>query len=205
MMKPSKALLLSTVLAFVGVGAPAYAGETYTPKEAPPPVVEAPPPSVYRDNEWQVDIFGAYAFSESTNERIFGDHAFGGGIGVNYFFARSFGIGLEGQYLDTREDGLGTAALNLFYRYPVGNWAPYLYIGGGVIFNANEISRDEFADEFDLDDSDDNDVLVEGHAGLGFEYRFTPNVGIFSDARWTIVEDTKNNFPEIRAGVRLAF
>lgn len=204
MIKPSKALLLSIVGVFLGAGASAYAGETYTPKEAPPPVV-APPPSVYRDNEWQVDIFGVYAFSESTNERIFGDHAFGGGLGVNYFFARYFGVGLEGQYLDTREDGLGTAALNVFYRYPVGNWAPYVYIGGGVIFNANDISKDEFADEFDEDDRDSNDVLVEGHAGLGIEYRFAPNIGIFSDGRWTIVEDAKNNFPEVRAGIRLAF
>lgn len=204
MIRASKAFLLSTVVAVTGLGASAQAGETYTPKEAPPPVA-APPTSVYRDNEWQIDLFGTYAFSESTNARLFGDHAFGGGVGVNYFFARYFGVGVEGQYLDTQGDGLGTTALNVFYRYPIGNWAPYLFLGGGIIFNANNIDKDNFADEFDRDDRDNNDVLFEGHGGLGVEYRFTPNVGVFTDARWIIVEDPKNNFPEIRAGVRLAF
>lgn len=32
----------------------------------------------FADREWQVDIFGAYAFSSSSQDGLFGDHAWGG-------------------------------------------------------------------------------------------------------------------------------
>lgn len=108
-------------------GGLAYAG-TYSGKEmkqtTPPPC-----PEWYADNEWNVSLWGTYAFTEteyarnldlvdvvqSTTEggpvlgvydRYIGDdHAFGGGIDVKYFFHRYFGVGVEGFLVDARKGG----------------------------------------------------------------------------------------------------
>jgi opacity protein-like surface antigen len=92
----------------------AFAGaESYTGKEmkqvAPPPC-----PEWYGDTEWNISIWGAYAFTgtdsnrsgreQADDEAIFGtydrflggDHAWGGGLDVKYFFHRYFGVGFEG-------------------------------------------------------------------------------------------------------------
>jgi hypothetical protein len=98
-------------LTFINV---AYAGpETFSAKE----VVSAPttPPIWYRDNEWDVSAWFAYAFPETDGDRnsladtfsansgpgrydrfLADNHSFGGGAEVKYFFHRYFGIGIEG-------------------------------------------------------------------------------------------------------------
>jgi hypothetical protein len=94
-----------------------FAGpEQYSGKEMKQ-VAPAPCPEWYSDNEWNVSLWGAYAFSETSNGRsgieaaddlgIYGtydrflasDHAWGGGIDAKYFFHRYFGVGLEGLLL----------------------------------------------------------------------------------------------------------
>lgn len=80
-----------------------------------------PCPSWYADTEWNVSIWGMYAFTENEypnasntvfiggvpiaidgstfsdyDRYIDADHAWGGGIDVKYFFHRHFGIGIEG-------------------------------------------------------------------------------------------------------------
>src|SRR4029453_18315074 len=91
--------------------------------------VAAPCPEWYGDNEWNVNLFGTYAFTnteynpnlwlvdvvQSTSEGnpvlgtydhyIGGDHAWGGGGDVKYFFHRYFGIGIEGFALDASKNG----------------------------------------------------------------------------------------------------
>ena len=108
-----KTLNLSLALSF-GLLLAAFAGtETYTSKEMKQ-VQPAPCPEWYADTEWNVSIWGAYAFtgtesSRSTREQaddaaIFGtydrflggDHAWGGGVDLKYFFHRYFGVGFEG-------------------------------------------------------------------------------------------------------------
>jgi hypothetical protein len=92
----------------------AFAGtETFSGKEmkqvAPPPC-----PQWFADNEWDISLWGAYAFVGTQNNRspieaaddfnIYGtydrflaeDHAWGGGIDAKYFFHRYFGVGIEG-------------------------------------------------------------------------------------------------------------
>jgi len=81
-------------------------------------VVPVPCTEYYRDTEWNVGLWGAYAFGGSdndterhfsfvdgetvdVNENILGDSAWGGGIDVKYFFHRYFGIGIEGNALST--------------------------------------------------------------------------------------------------------
>ena len=189
-----KSQILS-LLAVSALGASALAGETYVASSNKNPVQETVQSVSLYGPEWTIDIFGTYAFTESTNERIFGDHAFGGGLAVNRFFTTNFGVGIEGQALRSQNNGkdvIGSTALNLFYRMPIGDSgvAPYVYAGGGVLFNTENGSVDDIIDDATDDDIDgsDDDALLETHVGAGVEYRITRNFGLFSDGRWTIVE-----------------
>src|SRR5947199_4686667 len=91
----------------------------------------APPPCSewYGDREWNVNLWGTYAFTntefapnpslvdivQSTSEGgavlgtydhyIGGDHAWGGGGDVKYFFCRYVGLGVEGFALDASKPG----------------------------------------------------------------------------------------------------
>jgi hypothetical protein len=91
---------------------------------APPPC-----PEWYGDYEWNVNLWGTYAFTnteynpnlwlidvvQSTSEGnpvlgtydryIGGDHAWGGGGDIKYFFYRYFGVGIEGFALDASKNG----------------------------------------------------------------------------------------------------
>jgi hypothetical protein len=116
-----RSFALTTVcLALMAVPGILLAGpEPYSGKEMKETV--APPPECwYRDNEWNVGVWGAYAFSQTDNNRtgiedtddlaIYGtydrflsaDHAWGGGLDAKYFSHRYFGVGIEGFGLDGR-------------------------------------------------------------------------------------------------------
>ena len=111
---------------FFGMVLAAFAGtENYTGKEMKQ-VQPVPCPEWYADTEWNVSIWGAYAFTgtesnrsgreQADDEAIFGtydrflggDHAWGGGLDVKYFFRRYFGIGFEGFALAGRGSHLFT-------------------------------------------------------------------------------------------------
>jgi hypothetical protein len=92
-------------------------------------VALAPCPQWYADFEWNVNLWGTYAFTnteynpnlwlidvvQSTSEGnpvlgtydryIGGDHAWGGGGDIKYFFYRYFGVGVEGFALDASKNG----------------------------------------------------------------------------------------------------
>jgi hypothetical protein len=93
-------------------------------------VAYVPPcPEWYGDREWNVNLWGTYAFTntefapnpslidivQSTSEGgpvlgtydryIGGDHAWGGGGDVKYFFCRYVGVGVEGFALDAHKPG----------------------------------------------------------------------------------------------------
>jgi hypothetical protein len=118
-------LLMFAVAALSGA---VYAGpEAFSGKEmkqvAPAPV---PCAEFYADNEWNVSVWGTYAFTDNDevrNVEIFTgplspptnltqnftgdryletDHAWGGGADIKYFFRRYFGIGIEGFMLDAK-------------------------------------------------------------------------------------------------------
>jgi hypothetical protein len=163
----------------------------------------------YRDREWNLDLFGAYAFTGTPyrNDRYLeADHAWGGGIAGNYFFTRYLGVGLQGYALDA-DDIIGQTSGNLIFRYPIPGTrvAPYGFAGGGVLFNG---SRAE-----DLVDRGRNlvsatrhsDVEGMGQFGGGFEIRITPHIGIMNDFSWNVVNDGRNNYGLVRTGLSFAF
>ena len=109
-----KLTLLLLALTITGslalAGEPSYSsGKEIATTQAPPTPCEW-----YRDTEWNVDLWGAYAFNGTDNNRtsltdigltgnlgtydrfLGGDHAWGGGADIKYFFAKYFGIGVEG-------------------------------------------------------------------------------------------------------------
>jgi opacity protein-like surface antigen len=87
--------------------------ETYSGKEIQP-TRQTEVCNWYRDTEWNVGLWGAYAFTGTANNRnslsetlstgdtgsydqfLSGDHAWGGGADFKYFFMKYFGIGIEG-------------------------------------------------------------------------------------------------------------
>lgn len=94
-------------------------------KEAAP----APCPEWYKDNEWNVNLWGTYLFTNTDYSRnlwlvdvvqstveggavlgeydryIGDDHAWGGGLDIKYFFYRYFGVGIEGYVVNARKGG----------------------------------------------------------------------------------------------------
>jgi hypothetical protein len=160
------------ILVLLSVGLVARAGEDNGIKQVAPP----PCPEWYADNEWNVNLWGAYLFTGNDwadDEYLEADHAFGGGLDIKYFFHRYFGVGIEGFAAratretfnstfnpptiifdtgrDTRMVGavLGTFTL----RYPIAcsRFAPYIWGGGGAIFGGGE--RDE--------------IVSDGFGGIG--------------------------------------
>lgn len=121
-MKPYS-LVIGVIAAFTSV---TYAGTEFSTsnKETAPP----PCPTWYPDREWNLSIWGTYAFTaneypSARNTVFFGgipigfpggsslteydryldaDHAWGGGVDLKYFFCRYFGIGVEGWLANAR-------------------------------------------------------------------------------------------------------
>jgi hypothetical protein len=162
-------------------------------------------PSCFSDQEWQVDVFGAYQVGNGPDHAgPIHDHGWGGGTAVNYFFARYFGLSAEGTWLEGHQnaaEGVNSAAHttqfqsvtgSAIFRYPIDAWclAPYVFTGGGATM--------------------DGSAWAVYHIGVGLEYRVIPNkLGIFADGRWNYYgdryeHDVQNNFL-FRAGARLVF
>jgi hypothetical protein len=107
-----------TLLALIAIAPFTIAGTEYTGKEMRQTAVPQPAECWYGDNEWNVSLWGTYAFTGTESKGIgapdffFGanrgdryletDHAWGGGGDVKYFWHRYFGFGVEGYVLDTK-------------------------------------------------------------------------------------------------------
>jgi hypothetical protein len=173
-----------------------FAGETELSGKNVPSV---PPTSFYRANEWDLGIFGTYDTSFNNNRRAIGDHDWGSGLGLTYFPWLYAGFGIDGDFgnaipsddLSHQVDG------QLVLRYPLDLWspnlhlAPYVYGGvGGLFVHTSESNlRSDFL----------------GNFGAGLEYRFSPHIGLFSDAGYEIVDGPKNDFMQVSFGLKYAF
>ncbi len=196
-------------LALLSIAAAGQAGTVTTSAKDTKATEPAPPATCFKDQELQLDAFGAYVDGNALDHAgPWQDHGFGGGIGLNYFFSRYIGVGIEGTAIYGREnrqhDDRGnqlaepkhtpiySANGSVIFRLPIDRLclAPYAYLGGGV--------------------SLDGDEWATGFAGIGVEYRIVPQkVGLFVDGRWTYYGDRygngdQNNFLA-KVGVRLIF
>jgi hypothetical protein len=106
-----------SLLIFATITSAAFAGTEYVGKEVRQTAVQ-PQECWYADNEWNVSLWGTYAFT-GTDSRPVGptevalgqiggdryietDHAWGGGGDIKYFWHKYFGLGVEGFVLDAK-------------------------------------------------------------------------------------------------------
>jgi len=175
-----KLLSLTGVLMLTAVAAFAGDGKTFDKK-----VVIPVDDCKFRANEWQVDLAAVGAFAHGVRP------GWGGGIGVNYFFTKFVGLGVEQDVWGRKGQSAPTWATigNLFVRYPICsiNLAPYAMVGGGTYYGKGQKGHGL------------------GHVGGGLEYRFTDNVGLFTDARFVFSSEDPKTGVIGRTGVRLAF
>jgi hypothetical protein len=177
--------------------------------------VAAPPPplvtSYFRANEFSLGAFASYGVGFYDNHRAIGDHAWGGGVDGQYFPLQYLGFSIEGDFFnEIPHDRFGQSVTgNLILRYPLDNnfpsihLAPYVFGGVGGIFN--EESSHSHSTFFGPPGSNHHNEDVLGDVGGGLEYRFTPHIGLFTDARYNFVNGPRNDFMLTRFGLRYAF
>jgi hypothetical protein len=113
-----------SLIAFAALASVAMAGTEYSGKEMQQSTAVQPQECFYADNEWDVSLWGAYAFTGHKEKRVsaegffFGDgylgdryletdHAWGGGGDIKYFMHKYFGLGVEGFALDAKRTEFG--------------------------------------------------------------------------------------------------
>lgn len=179
MKKHALIAVVAAASAFALPGAFAGSGKTFKQEVAPEP------PSLFRDQELQIDGFYHQFFQKPGHRdgHLIRNGA-GGGFAVNYIFARYFGVGVENVFTGNNPavyflNGYG------ILRYPIDAWhiAPYALVGGGAGLG--------------------NTSFGYFNVGGGLEVRFTPNFGTFVDSRWFVGNPA--NGSDLRAGVRLSF
>jgi hypothetical protein len=218
--------LTLTLCAAAALVAPAFAGtSTYSGKDMKS-TVEAPCPTWYADNEWNIGISGVYAptansWREDTYLGV--DHGWGGAIDIKYFFRRYFGLGVQGfglainqeesvfeNFDDDDNNNFAGGVLGTFtFRYPIpcSRFAPYAWVGGGAIFGGGNGNDGFFDDdgEFFNDNNGEDDARLMGQYGAGFEVRFTPHFGWTNDVSFNHLEGGQNDFWQVRSGLNFAF
>jgi hypothetical protein len=175
---------------------------------APPP---PPPTSYFRSNEFTLGVFGSYGVGFYDNHRAIGEHAWGGGIDGQYFPLQYLGFAVEGDFFnETPHDRFGqTVTGNVILRLPLDDkfpsvhLAPYVFGGVGGIFNSD--SSFTRVSTFGFGHRRGNEGEVLGDVGGGLEYRFTPHIGLFTDARYNWVNGPRNDYMLTRFGIRYAF
>lgn len=126
-----------TLIFLCAVGGLVCGATPYSDKKQ---VSAEPCPEWYGDNEWNISLWGTYAFTGTENapnpdlldivqsasegnpvygtfdRYLGGDHAWGGGADIKYFFHRYFGIGIEGFVLNARRSAfeLESDAIDIF-------------------------------------------------------------------------------------------
>lgn len=136
----------------------------------------------YRAGEFSVATFGAVQTPDFEAEKL------GAGLELGYSLTPRLVISAIGITYNLDGDSyFDQVHGRITYRIPVGQSAPYAFVGGG-----RELEQD----------------LWEITVGIGVEHRFTKHFGIFADAALLKeVGDVHNSQPSAlaRAGLRLAF
>lgn len=163
----------------------AFAGQQTASYKQSKEIVRPEAPPCFEAQEFQLDLFGSY--TNGQNDYPYSD-GFGGGIGASYFFTQYIGLGVDGNVYDGDASGVWSTTASVIARYPIQSgelcFAPYVFGGGGARM--------------------DSDTVGTVHAGAGLEFRLTPKVGLFSDARYTWGQDEEDAITT-RVGVRFIF
>jgi hypothetical protein len=192
--------ILSTAMNVVA-GGPVVASKEVVPPTPPPPS------SYFRANELDLGAFATYGTrsDDQSNFRGIGNHAWGGGAEVSYFPVIWAGLRAQGAVVNLipGDNTAGIVRGDFLARYPLDlvwpsvHAAPYGIAGVGGLFSGYNGMRSNGSLRFK------NSVL--GDFGGGLEYRFTPHIGVFSEATWNVVDGPKNNFLQVNFGARFAF
>ena len=217
-----------SLCALIALGSAVFAGtETYS--RSSKSVAPETCPQWYADNEFNVSLWGTYAFTgtEWRNDTYLGvDHAWGGGLDAKYFIHRYFGFGVQGNLLsvntgdtvngfrtDEERHAVGELLGTFTLRFPIScsRFAPYVWAGGGGIFGGGR-NREIFINPAPgigaptiVRDFEDRRSELVGQVGGGFEVRLTPHIGLLNDFSWNIVSGSQNNFGMARTGINFAF
>ena len=149
------------------------------------------PSDTYRAHELSLDVFGSGSIGQTTIDNLTGtrvrhDIRLGAGAGLNYFLTRNIGLAAEGYSENPHHSFVNSASGSLILRLPLGQsgFAPYALAGAGHQF--------EPTDRWFV------------QLGAGLEFRFSPKIGIFTDARYVMAEGGRN-YGLGRAGLRFSF
>ena len=145
----------------------------------------------YGANELEFGVFGSGTVGRSTiihpsSKRIERDGKLGAGASIGYYFIRYVGVEGYAYSESTSEHFVDNVGGDLHLRLPLGHsgFALYGLAGGGRQF----------------------DPVIQWYtdAGGGVEWRFTDHVGIFVDARYVWVDETRD-YGLGRVGLKFGF
>jgi hypothetical protein len=95
----------------------------------------------YADNEWNVSLWGTYAFTDNgyrafpfQDRYISADHAWGGGIDAKRFFGRYFALGLEGYLVGANRTVIDQeGSFGFFFGGTVRTYKDLRTLGSGLV------------------------------------------------------------------------
>jgi hypothetical protein len=202
-----KNALALAVMAILSPAMNVVAGEPVVASKEVVAPTPPPPSSYFRANELDLGAFATYGTrsDDQSNFRGIGNHAWGGGAEVSYFPLIWAGLRVQGAVINLipGDNTAGIVRGDFLARYPLDlvwpnvHAAPYGIAGVGGLFSEYNGIRSNGTLRFN------NSVL--GDFGGGLEYRFTPHIGVFSEATWNVVDGSKNNFLQVNFGARFAF
>lgn len=132
----------------------------------------------YRGGEFNVSVYGSVTTPDFDQERA------SIGASAGFFLTEHLGLEVEGFAGDTSGVFVEQIAAQGVYRIPIGKSAPYLFAGAFNVLETKEWG-----------------ISV----GAGIEHRFTPNFGLFADARLEKLLDSGDPAARARTGLRFAF
>jgi len=142
----------------------------------------------------------------SKNVFLGTDNVWGGGVDVKYFFNKYLGLGVEGLLLDAETQPAGGGLATFTARYPIGRFAPYLWLGAGALAGGGEVDRfftethtysggfvTSETETFHNVNINNDQVFFDGQIGAGLEIRVTPHIGFMADFAWNFVTSHDNS------------
>ena len=206
-------VIVSAIVAVLLQTSTVFAGEPVTSNKEIVPPSTPPPTSFFRANELDVGAFATYAKAFGNNFGSVGEHGWGGGADLSYFPWLYAGFRIQGAVMNSipGDNTTGVVKGDVVLRYPLDriapniHLAPYAFGGVGGVFPSTDGFGNFVTNSLRFKSRGNRDDNVLGNTGAGLEYRFTPHIGVFGEADYNIVNQSRNNFLEVNWGFRYAF